>query len=123
MSNLTSNSLPSNVVFLPEAADDFRRLDHSRKIKVLKALRKVAVAPLQIGKPLGNQAGRVLVGMRSAYVDSKSVRIIWTVLEDGNIQVVLVAGIAEREGMYVYELVSARRGAVEELKKAMQKSL
>lgn len=107
------DQLPSNIVFYPEAAEDFRRLDRSRKIKVLKALRKISTAPLGFGKPLGNHSGRPLAGMRSMYVDGKSVRIIWIVNETGDIQVVVVAGIAERDGMHVYELVSSRRESIE----------
>ena len=88
-------------------------LFRSRKIKVLKALRKISVAPLDFGKPLGNHSGRPLAGMRSMYVDCKSMRLVWIVNETGDIQIVVVAGIAGRDGMHVYELVAARRESIE----------
>lgn len=107
--------IPGSVLFLPAAEEDLFELDRSRQIKVFKALWKIAAHPVHIGKPLENQAGRPLSGFRSVYVDKKSVRIVWKAASHGRVEIVLVAGIATRDRMYVYELVSRRRGEVERL--------
>ncbi|MDP3058545.1 MAG: hypothetical protein Q8N36_03710 [bacterium] len=104
-----SDIFPANVVFFHEAADDFRKLDQSRKTVVLKAIRKISTSPLMYGKPLGTQGVRALAGFRSVYVDNASIRIIWIVGQQGTVQIVVVAGIAQREGMHVYDLVSSRK--------------
>ncbi len=110
MSRLKLNDLiPDNVGFYPEAAEDFLSLDKGRQIKVIKALQKISRAPSRHGKLLENQDNRPLAGFRSIYVDKKSIRIIWKVTETGFIQIAVVAGIAERDGMLVYKLVSERK--------------
>ncbi len=115
-----SSAIPGNVVFYPDAADDFRRLDRGRKIKVVKALRKISSAPLEYGKALGNQHGQALASMRSAYVDNKSLRIVWFVTEAGEVQIVVVAGIAKRDEQYVYRLVASRREGVKKFTRAIK---
>ncbi|GAW93527.1 hypothetical protein Moth_0655 [Calderihabitans maritimus] len=119
-----SNILPDNVKLYPEAVEDFLSLDKGRQIKVIKALQKIARAPSQYGKPLENQDGRPLAGFRSIYVDRKSLRIIWTVAESGTIEVAVVAGIAERDGLLAYRLVASRRQKFDEfLQKLLIESL
>ena len=56
------NNFPDNVISLEEVADDFRKLDNSQRISVLKAIRKTATNPQEkpagYGTPLsGNLAG------------------------------------------------------------------
>ncbi|NLK52501.1 MAG: hypothetical protein GX295_08675 [Syntrophomonadaceae bacterium] len=114
MLNWTTNYLPDNIKFFPAAAEDFFSLDKGRQIKVIKALQKIAQAPALFGKELENQVNRPLSGYRSIYVDKKSVRIIWKVTELGIMEIVVVAGIAEREGMLVYQLVAKRKEDLEE---------
>ncbi|GEA16552.1 hypothetical protein E308F_27980 [Moorella sp. E308F] len=68
-----------------------------------------------------NQAGRPLAGYRSVYVDNRSLRIIWKVTELQVIEVAIIAGIAEREGMLAYKLVSRRREELERFIKELVK--
>ena len=115
MSNLkTNDSFPDNIVFYPEAAEDFSHLDKRRKIMVIKALQKISRAPDQFGKSLENQPNRPLAGFRSIYVDNKAVRIIWTVVKPDKIQVAIVAGIAEKNNLLVYTLAAARKKGIDE---------
>lgn len=115
MSNLkTNDSIPDNIVFYPEAAEDFSNLDKRRKIIVIKALQKISRSPGQFGKPLENQPNRPLAGFRSIYVDNKAVRIIWTVVKPGQIKVAIVAGIAERDNLLVYSLAATRKKGIDE---------
>jgi hypothetical protein len=101
--------LPDNIKFFPAAVEDFLGLDKSRQIKVIKALQKISRAPSRFGKELENQSGRPLSGYRSIYVDNKSIRIIWKVTEKEMIEVAIIAGIAERDEMFAYKLVSRRK--------------
>lgn len=109
-----SELLPDNVKFFPAAVKDFLALDGSRQIKVIKALQKISKAPSKFGKELKNQAGRMLAGYRSVYVDKKSLRIIWKVVKNETVEVIIIAGIAERDKLAAYELVSKRKINLEE---------
>lgn len=114
MSNLKlTDILPGNIKFFPDAVNDFLSLDKGRQIKVIKALQKISTAPNQFGKPLENQIGRPLSGFRSIYVDKKAIRIIWKVAVSGEIEVAIVAGIAERQGLLAYELAAKRSQDIE----------
>jgi len=113
--------VPANVKFFPAAEADFLGLDKSRQIKVIKALQKISRAPSAFGKELENQAGRPLAGYRSVYVNNRSLRIIWKVTELQVIEVVIIASIAEREGMLAYKLVSRRREELEKFIKELVK--
>ncbi len=108
-----TDELPSSVWVFPDCYEDIANLDKSRRIKVLKAIAKIAQAPTAFGKPLENQAGRPLAGFRSAYTDGKKIRIIWTVAESGQVQFMVLATVAERDGMFTYELAVRRRPDIE----------
>lgn len=111
-SNL-SDQLPPNVWLFPDAVDDLEALDKGRRIVVIKALAKIAQNPSAFGKELGNQQERPLAGFRSAYVDNRSIRIVWKVALDGRIEVAVVAVVQQREGMLVYQTAAKRRENVE----------
>ncbi|HHT70955.1 MAG: hypothetical protein WAO22_07185 [bacterium] len=111
--SMLTSFLPDNVKFFPSAADDFLSLDKSRQIKVIKALWKLSRNPTKFGKVLENRFNRPLSGFRSIYVDKKSIRIIWKVADSNLIEVAVVAGIAERDGLLAYKLVSSRKEAIE----------
>lgn len=107
------NDLPGNIIFFPAAVDDFLRLDKGRQFLVIKALQKIAKSPSQFGKPLENQEGRALSGFRSIYVDKKSLRIVWRVVQPGSIEVAIIAGVAEREALLVYKMVTKRQPQID----------
>jgi mRNA interferase RelE/StbE len=111
--SMLTSLLPNNVKLFPAAADDFLSLDKGRQIKVIKALQKISKSPTKFGKTLENKPDRPLSGFRSIYVDNKSIRIIWKVTASNQIEVAVVAGIAERDGLFAYKLVSSRKEAVE----------
>jgi len=108
-----SDPLPSNVWLFPDALDDLGALDKGRRIVVIKALKKIAQSPSAFGKELGNQQERPLAGFRSAYVDNKSIRIVWKVAHDGRVEVAVVAVVQEREGMLVFQTAAKRRALVD----------
>lgn len=79
---------------------EFLTLDgHLRKL-VAKQLLKIETQPL-LGKPLGNKQGFDLTGYRKLYVDSKRVRIIYTITEK-TVTISIIA-IGKRNKMRVYK--------------------
>ncbi|HEY8414826.1 MAG TPA: hypothetical protein VIK99_03540 [Thermaerobacter sp.] len=104
-----SDLLPPNVQLYPEAAKDLERLDRSQQILAVRAIRKIAEAPDQRGKPLGHQYGWNLTGYRATYVHNKRLRIVWTVAADGTVKIAVVAAVAEPDDFFVYELAASRR--------------
>ncbi|MFZ5754880.1 MAG: hypothetical protein ACOY3J_11650 [Bacillota bacterium] len=104
-----SDLIPDNIMFYPEAMEDFYCLDKGRQIMVIKVLQKISLAPSKLGKPLENHPNRPLAGFRSTYVDNKSIRIIWTVKNSGIVEIAVIAGIAERNDLLAYTLVASRR--------------
>lgn len=108
-----TESLPKNVWFFPDALADLARLDRPRQILILRAIRKIARAPNRFGKPPGHLAGLNVTGFRSAYVDRKNIRIIWKVTDAGDVQIVVVAAVAERDGLLAYQVAAQRREAME----------
>ncbi|MBE3588539.1 MAG: hypothetical protein IMW93_08300 [Thermoanaerobacteraceae bacterium] len=55
-----------------------------------------------------------MAGFRSVYVDRKSIRIIRRVVGAGEIDVAVIVGITEREGLPTYRLAARRRADVEQ---------
>jgi mRNA interferase RelE/StbE len=76
------------VKLIPEAREDFDRLDGSVKRLVLKQLIKLEKNP-QYGDSLGNKAGLNLEGYFKIYVDRKRIRIIYEVKDD-NVNVIAI---------------------------------
>lgn len=64
------------VELVPEAQEDFNRLDGSVKKLVLKQLIKLEQNPM-CGVPFGNKAGINLEGYFKLYADKKRIRIIY----------------------------------------------
>jgi mRNA interferase RelE/StbE len=64
------------VELIPEALDDFNRLDGSVKKRVLKQFVKLERNP-KYGDSLGNKAGINLEGYFKLYADKKRIRIIY----------------------------------------------
>ena len=91
------------VEFIPEAREDFDRLDGSVKRLVLKQLIKLEQNP-EYGDPLGNKAGINLEGYFKIYADKKRIRIIYEVKEN----IVKVVAIDKREDMEVYRIALKR---------------
>ena len=93
------------VVYLPEAADDFRSLDKSHQIKVAKAIRKVSTNPLPrseggLGLPLGNRKGRDLTGFLKIRLLNEGIRIVYRLIRHNEEMLIVVIGMREDEDAY-----------------------
>ena len=91
------------VKLIPEAREDFDRLDGSVKRLVLKQLIKLEKNP-EYGDSLGNKAGLNLEGYFKIYADRKRIRIVYEV-KDNTVKVI---AIDKREDMEVYRIALKR---------------
>ena len=100
-----------NVKYLPEALDDFRKLDGSQKILVRKAIQKVCQNPLPeteggYGKLLGNKSSTNLTGFLKIKLRGAGLRIVYQLIRQGDYMLVIIIGVREDEE--VYEIAQKR---------------
>ena len=100
-----------NVKYLPEALDDFRKLDGSQKILVRKAIQKVCQNPLPeteggYGKLLGNKSSTNLTGFLKIKLRGAGLRTVYQLIRQGDYMLVIVIGVREDEE--VYEIAQKR---------------
>lgn len=95
------------VEFLPDAKDDFDRLDGSLKKLAAKQIDKIRENP-ELGEPLGKRQDINLSGFRKLYFSKKQYRIVYEIQE--NIITVLIVGIGKREKLEIYHMVAQRTG-------------
>lgn len=98
------------IEYAPEARDDLRRLDGSKRKQVLKAIQKVSENPLPMtdggyGKPLGNKSNRNLTGLLKIKVSG--VRVVYTLQKIKDVMYIIV--IAARADSEVYDLADGRK--------------
>lgn len=98
-----------NVVFLPEASEDLKRLDGSVRPQILKGIMKVSANPLDsgYGKPLGNHSGTDLSGLMKIKFKKAGIRVVYKVEVIDNIMKVII--ISARSDNQVYEEAEKRR--------------
>ena len=94
-----------NVKYLPEALEDFKKLDRNQKILVRKAIQKVSQNPLPVteggyGKPLGNKGGNNLSGYLKVKLRGAGLRIVYQLIRQGDNMLVIVIGARADEEVY-----------------------
>ena len=87
------------VKLIPEAQEDFNRLDGSVKKRILKQLVKLEQNP-NCGDPLGNKASINLEGYFKLYADKKQIRIIYEKID----RIIKIIAIDKREDLEVYRI-------------------
>ena len=87
------------IQLIPEAEQDFYKLDGSVKKLVLKKLIRLESNPL-LGEALGNKAGMDLTGYYRIYIQKKKIRIIYEIKEE--ILIIRVISIGKRENFSAY---------------------
>lgn len=100
-----------DLIFLPEADDDFNSLDRRQKIIVDNAIKKVQTNPLPqseggYGKPLGHKKGRNLTGFFKIKLKGEGIRIVYRLIKIKTKMLVVVIGLREDEE--VYEIAAKR---------------
>jgi len=94
------------IEFIPEALEDFDKLDSSLQSQIKKKIDKLSENPYT-GKPLSNQAGRDLSGFYKLYFYKKKYRIVYRIIQD-KIEVVQIWGIGKRDKDKIYNTVFKR---------------
>ena len=129
MLNSSLNELPWIVRLVPQAEDEYQRLDRSQQILVIKGLKKIARDPVGFGKELGNKgAGKNesrLVNYRSVRIQGGNLRIVWTApnLRIEPIRGMIVAAVGNRSDEEVYRTAAKRLASVDEVKKMLESQL
>lgn len=100
-----------DVIYLPEAMEDLRKLDGSQKLLVRKAIQKVSTNPLPeteggYGKLLGNKGNTNLSGFLKIKLRGAGLRIVYKLLRiNGKLLIVIIGA---REDDEVYNLAQKR---------------
>jgi mRNA interferase RelE/StbE len=100
-----------DVKYIPEARKDLKKLDHSQKLVVLKAIQKVQANPLPdynggYGKPLSNRASSKLAGFMKIKLKKHGLRIVYTVVKEEGLMKIII--ISLRDDEMVYKLAQKR---------------
>ncbi len=93
------------VEFLPEADQDFAKLDASVRKVVLKGIQKVQSNPLpqsqgSYGKPLGNHASSSLSNLLKIKFRNFGVRVVYKIIYTDNIMKIIVISVRDDEKVY-----------------------
>lgn len=92
-----------NVVYLPEAVKDMKKLAGNQQILVAKAIKKVSQNPLPeneggYGKPLGNHNDTKLAGLMKIKLKSAGLRIVYQLIQtDTEMMIVVIGARADDE--------------------------
>lgn len=100
------------VELLDDAKKDLKELDNSTRIRVIKALRRIAENPLPqseggYGKPLGKKSGTDLTGFMKVKLRSDGIRIVYALKRHEGRMIVVVIGM--RSDNEVYREAQKRR--------------
>ncbi len=92
--------------YLREAVDDLKRLDHSQRMQVVKAIDKVSVNPLPqseggLGKPLGNKSSSKLAGYLKIELKKLGLRIVYRLAVEDNIMKIIVISARSNDVVYI----------------------
>ena len=94
------------VEYLKEALADIKRLDHTQRLQVVKAINKVAVNPLPqteggYGKPLNNKSGTNLAGYCKIKLLRLGLRVVYKVVRVNNIMKIIVVSARADDEVYI----------------------
>lgn len=100
-----------DIEYLPEAAEDLRRLDSSQRLLVRKAITKASENPLPkeqggYGTPLGNKAGHNLTGLLKIKLLKLGLRVVYKLVKHKDKMLIIVIGA--RADDKVYSIAAAR---------------
>ncbi len=94
-----------NVVYLPEAVKDMKKLAGNQQILVAKAIKKVSQNPLPeneggYGKPLGNHNDTKLAGLMKIKLKSAGLRIVYQLIRTDTEMIIVVIGARADDEVY-----------------------
>lgn len=95
------------VVFIPEAATDYKYLDGSIKKLVNKKIDELSENPF-LGEQLGHKFNIDLTGFLKIYINSKKHRIVYRVISPEKVEIVEIWGIGKRDKEEIYRTIGKR---------------
>jgi len=95
------------IVFIPEAANDYKELDGSVKKSVNKKIDELKANPF-LGERLGHKYHIDLSGFFKLYVHGKKYRIVYRMISPKKIEVIEIWGIGKREKEEIYRTIGKR---------------
>lgn len=95
------------VQFIPEAKDDYNKLDGSVRRDVNKKIDELENNPF-LGYKLGSKFNIDLTGFFKIYAHSKKYRIVYRLLNDKQIEIIEIWGIGKREKEEIYRIIGKR---------------
>jgi mRNA interferase RelE/StbE len=95
------------IVFIPEAADDYKNLDGGMKKLVNKKIERLALNPF-LGEQLGRKFKIDLTGFLKIYISNKKYRIIYRLIEPDKVEIVEIWGIGRRDKEEIYRIIGKR---------------
>ncbi len=97
------------IYFIPEAAEDYKKLDGSVKLSVNKKIDELEENPF-LGERLGNKFNNDLSGFLKIYVHGKKYRIVYRLISPEQVEIVEIWGIGKREKEEIYKIIGKRLG-------------
>lgn len=95
-----------SIKLIPDAEEDFARLDKSIQVQIANKIDKLAQNPL-LGEPLGNKYRIDLTGFYKLYAVKKKYRIIYRLIGE-NIELIEIVGIGKRDKEEIYRVLAKR---------------
>lgn len=93
------------IEYITEAQNDLAKLDHSQRMQVLKAIKKVAENPLSqaeggYGKPLGSRQDSRLAGYFKIKLLKLGLRIVYGLVREQSIMRIIIISVRDDEQVY-----------------------
>ena len=95
------------IELIPEAQNDYKKLDGSIKKLVNKKLDELSEKPL-LGEQLGNKHNIDLTGFFKIYIAKKSFRIVYRLITPSKIEIIEIWGIGKRDKEEIYRLIGKK---------------
>lgn len=95
------------IVFIPEAAKDYKELDGSVKKSVNAKIVELQENPF-LGERLGHKFNIDLTGFYKLYVHGKKFRIVYRMITPEKIEILQIWGIGKREKEEIYRTIGKR---------------
>jgi len=99
--------MPFSIEFLPEAADEYTKLDGSVRKDVNTKLAELAENPF-LGERLGHKFNIDLTGFLKIYAHGKKHRIVYRLITPERVEVVEIWGIGKRKKEEIYRSIGKR---------------
>jgi len=95
------------IVFIPEAAKDYKELDGSVKKSINTKIEELQKNPF-LGEKLGHKFTIDLTGFYKIYAHGKKIRIVYRMITPEKIEVLEIWGIGKREKEEIYRTIGKR---------------